>query len=64
MGEDKEVEIGEIYILRFIRPVCNLRLLAQGNQCPQAISHPHGCLQGDTGRKKREDVCVLALWEG
>lgn len=51
--------MGEIYTLRFIRLVCNRRLLAQGNQCPQAISLPHGCSQGDIGRKKKEDVCVV-----
>lgn len=53
MGRNKKREMGEIYTLRFIRLVCNRRLLAQGNLCPRAISHPHGCSEGDIGRKKR-----------
>lgn len=52
-GIKKEKWGGNIYTLRFIRLVCNRRLLAQGNQCPRAVSHPRGCSQGDIGRKRR-----------
>lgn len=58
MGRDK------IYTLRFIRLVCNRRLLAQGNRCPPAISHPHGCSQGDIGRKKRRMSACKQVGEG